>query len=74
MRWYFKISFLLLLISQILLFGLALYHTDSEGVSWIFYHKEHWIWVLIIVVIAFIVFIIGVFFDVIADLQKEEWT
>ena len=74
MRWQYKISFLLLLVSQVLFFGLCLYHTDSEGVTWIFSHQEHWFWVFVIVGVALGMFVFGLISEAVEDLHKGEWT
>jgi len=74
MKWQYKISLLLLLISQILFFGLILYHMDPEGNSWILSHQEHWVWVFVIVGIALGMFVFGAISEVVGDLHKGEWT
>ena len=54
MRWQYKVSLFLLVLSQVVFFGLAAYHTDDQiyypdgnleatptrGYSWIWYHPE----------------------------------
>jgi len=74
MKWQYKISFLLLLVNQILFFGLVYYHTDPEGNPWIFTHQEYWIWVFVIVGVALGMFIFGIISEAVGDLHKGEWT
>ena len=74
MKWQYKISLLLLLVSQVLFFGLSLYRPDSEETSWIFSYQEPWIWVFVIVGVALGMFVFGVISEVVEDLNKGEWT
>ena len=73
MKWQYKASFFLLLLSQTVFFALAVYHTDNElyypgglpdakpsvGYSWIWYHLEHWIISLVFALIALALFMYG---------------
>jgi hypothetical protein len=77
MRWQYKLSILLLLLSQIVFLGFALYHTDKElyipydrpeappskGYSWIWYHIEDWSWSLVLALVALAFFVYGVIAD-----------
>ena len=74
LKWQYIFSLFLLLLSQILFFGLTFYHTDSQGRSWIFFHQEHWIWVLVLDILALVVFVYGMFSEVTGSLGEEEWT
>lgn len=73
MKWTYKISMFLLLLSQTIFFLLAIYHTDSTlyypggdlekiptvGFSWIWYHLESWMICVVLNLIAIIVFFYG---------------
>ena len=73
MKWQYKASFFLLLLSQTVFLALAAYHTDSElyypaglpeakpsvGYSWIWYHLEQWIISLVFALVALVLFMYG---------------
>jgi len=73
MKWQYKASFFLLLLSQTVFLALAVYHTDNTlyyqdelpdakptvGYSWIWYHLEHWIISLVFALIALVLFVYG---------------
>ena len=73
MKWQYKVSLLLLLVSQTSFLALAAYHTDkniyypsdspgvppSLGYSWIWYHLDHWIFSLVVALAAVVIFIHG---------------
>ena len=77
MRWQYKVSLLLLVLSQVVFFGLATYNMDDQlyypdgdleatptrGYSWIWYHPEQWLVSLVLVVAAVAFFVIGVGVD-----------
>lgn len=63
MRWHYKVSFLFLVLSQIVFFALASYHTNLGGYSWIWYHFEHWSISLVLSIMALAFFILGVIED-----------
>jgi hypothetical protein len=77
MRWQYKVSFLLLLLSQTAFLGLAAYFTDNQvyysnndstavstiGYSWIWYHPQEWTWVLPLAVLALVFFLFGLVRD-----------
>jgi len=77
MKWQYKISILLVLLSQTIFFSLAVFHMDSElyypggnldaqpsqGYSWIWYHFEHWIICLILDIVAIVFFLDGLIGD-----------
>ena len=74
MKWQYKVSLLLLLVSQTSFLVLAAYHTDTEiysssnrtgtapslGYSWIWYHLEHWIISLVFALVSLVMFIHGI--------------
>ena len=83
MRWQYKISLFLLVLSQITFFIFALYHTETRiglpnfidetptiGYSWIWYHPEHWLISFIICLVSLIVFISGL----LLDLREANWS
>ena len=73
MKWYYKASFFLLLLSQTFFLALAAYHTDNElyypdgnlnvtptvGYSWIWYHLDQWIISLFLGGLSLIVVVFG---------------
>jgi hypothetical protein len=73
MRWQYKVSLFLLLLSQVVFFGLAAYHLDDQlyypdgnieatptrGYSWIWYHPEQWLISLVLVGAAVGFFVYG---------------
>ena len=73
MRWQYKVCLFLLVLSQVVFFGLAAYHTDDQiyypdgnleatptrGYSWIWYHPEHWLISLFLVLAAVVFFVFG---------------
>lgn len=83
MRWQYKYSFILFMLSYTLFFALALYNTDSGayypngdlemtptwGYSWIWYHPEQWIFSLILDLAALAVFVHGL----IKDIRDSSW-
>ena len=83
MRWQYKISLFLLVLSQTVFFVLAAYHTDNQlyypngnldatptrGYSWIWYHPDQWHISLILVVIGLGFFVFGA----ILDIKDIEW-
>lgn len=73
MRWEYKVSLFLLLLSQVIFLGLAAYHTQGllsgEGTySWIWYHPEHWFFSLSLSVIALLLFVYAAITDI-----KPDW-
>lgn len=78
MRWQYKVSLFLLVLSQVVFFGLAAYHTDnqlyypddnlegspSRGYSWIWYHPDQWLICLVFVVFALTFFVFGFVVDI----------
>ena len=74
----YKVSLLLLVLSQVVFFGLAAYHTDDQfyypdgnleatptkGYSWIWYHPEQWIISLVLAVAAVAFFVFGLVMEV----------
>jgi hypothetical protein len=74
MKWQYKLSLLLLLVSQTSFLVLAAYHTDTKfysssnrtgtspslSYSWIWYHLEHWIISLVFALGALFMFIHGI--------------
>ena len=74
MRWQYKVSLFLMVLSQTVFLGLAAYHTDnrvyypnddplatpSVGYSWIWYHPEQWVISLTLNIAAVAVFISGI--------------
>jgi len=50
-------------LSQLLFFGLAFYHSDETGRSWILFHREHWIWALFLSIIGLMFIVLGVIAD-----------
>ena len=73
MRWQYKVSLFLLVLSQVVFFGLVAYNTDdqlyypdgnldvapSRGYSWIWYHPEQWLTSLVLAVAAVSFFVFG---------------
>lgn len=78
MKWQYKVSLFLLVISQVSFFGLAAYHTDDQlyypddnlegsptrGYSWIWYHPEQWLVCLVFGLFALVFFIFGFVVDI----------
>ena len=78
MRWQYKVSLFLLVLSQVAFFGLAAYNTDdqlyypngdleavpSRGYSWIWYHPEQWLVSLVLAVAAVVFFGYAVGLDI----------
>jgi hypothetical protein len=76
MKWEYKVSLFLLLLSQIVFLGLAAYHTEvglisgtravspTAGYSWIWYHMEQWIISLFLSVLALVFFVYGVITEI----------
>ena len=74
MRWQYKVSLFLMVLSQTVFLGLAAYHTDnrlyypnddplatpSAGYSWIWYHPEQWIISLTLNIAAVATFMYGI--------------
>ena len=83
MRWQYKVSLFLLVLSQVVFFGLTAYHTDdqlyypddnfeaepSRGYSWVWYHPEQWLISLVLVVGGVVFFV----FAAVLDLKKVRW-
>ena len=73
MRWQYKVSLFLMVLSQTVFLGLAAYHIQSQpyysndnpevtrvvGYSWIWHHFEQWTISLILNIIGVIFFIVG---------------
>ena len=79
MKSQYKVSLFLLILSQVIFFILAAYHTDRQiyypedptaiptiGYSWIWYHPEHWLISLILAIIAITFFL----YAAVLDLKK----
>ena len=78
MKWQYKVSLFLLVLSQVVFFGLAAYYTDDQlyypdgdlgatptrGYSWIWYHPEQWLMSLVLVVAAVAFFVYGAGLDI----------
>ena len=73
MKWAYKASLFLLLLSQSVFFLLAIYHTDANfyypegdleadptiGYSWIWYHQEQWMICVVLNFMAVLMFFYG---------------
>ena len=81
MKWEYKVSLLLLLLSQVVFLGLAAYHTEvrlisdddsgvspTSGYSWIWYHMDQWIISLVLSILALAFFVYGVITEI-----KPNW-
>ena len=82
MKWQYKVSLFFLVLSQLVFFIFAAYHTDNliyfpedssvemptRGYSWIWYHPEHWFISLILALIAIAFFL----YAAVLDLKKSE--
>lgn len=78
MKWQYKVSLFLLVLSQVIFFVLAAYHTDNQlyypddnlepyptrGYSWIWYHPEHWLLCLVLGIAGLGFFIFGIIDDI----------
>ena len=75
MRWQYKASLLLMVLSQTVFLGFAAYHIDTRGdvseylgispaptvgYSWIWHHPEHWIISLVLNLAGMVVFASGI--------------
>ena len=83
MKWQYKVSLFLLVLSQVVFFGVVAYYTDDQfyypdgnmeapptrGYSWIWYHAEQWIVSLVLAVAAVAFFVIG--FGV--EIRESSW-
>ena len=83
MRWQYKVCLFLLVLSQVVFFGVAAYYTDDQiyypdgdleaaptrGYSWIWYHPEQWLISLVLVGVAVAFFVIGLG----AEIRESGW-
>jgi len=74
MRWQYKVSLFLMVLSQTVFFGLAAFNIQTQpyyiegtpeatreiGYSWIWYHFEQWVISLVLNIAGVVVFISGI--------------
>ena len=84
MRWQYKVSLFLMVLSQFVFFALAAYNTESRvdypkvgaeesrkvGYSWIWYHPEQWLISLVISLISLVACVDGL----LVDLKESGWS
>lgn len=84
MRWQYKISLFLMVLSWTMFLLIAAYNTETTinhpqvdnteartiGYSWIWYHPEQWLISLIISLVSVTVFVYGF----LVDLKKSRWS
>ena len=71
MRWQYKVSLFLMLLSQTVFLGLAAYYIDNQfaGYTWIWYHPEQWTFSLTIGLFGLAFFVYGI----IAEIRESGW-
>jgi hypothetical protein len=84
MRWQYKVSLFLLVLSQVVFFALAAYNIETRvdyprvgpeesrtvGYSWIWYHPEQWSISLVISLTSLVVCVNGL----LVDLKESGWS
>ncbi len=74
MRWQYKVSLFLMLLSQTVFLGLAAYYTDNQlptaGYSWIWHHPEHWTFSLAISLLGLAFLVYGIISEIKESIRK----
>jgi hypothetical protein len=76
-KWQYKLSLFLMIVSWIVFLSIAYYNTSPvvnsdtnsyAGYSWIWYHQEQWIISLVLNIVALALYILGILSD-----MKSGW-